>query len=127
MADMGGTEFGEALREDAFLAENMRKPQGHRAGDLDLHQDVARIEELFALGFALEPDVLIAGYDLAVEGDPQLGVVVADQREAAVADVCLREQSVAADHVVDLDRDVADQMLGQFAGADVAVGFVTGH
>ena len=105
----------------------MRQPQRHRAGDLDLHQMGVLRQELFTLGFALKADVVVPRGDLAVKGDPQLRVVVADQRDAVIADVSLGEEAIAADHVVDLDRDVADQIRGQLAGLDVAVGVVAGH
>ena len=124
---VSSAELREAVGIYGLLAQDMGEPEGHSSGYLDLHQAAALGQELFALGVALQADVVVARGDLAVEGYPQLGIVDARQSQPAVADEGLGVQTVAAYHVVDLGRDVAGEMPGQAAGQDVAVGLVAGH
>ena len=125
--DVRRAEFGKAVREDVLFTEHVRQPQGHRAGDLDLHQIGFIRQDPVAFGFALEPDVTVARGDVAVEGDPQVGIGRAGPRGAAVTDECLGGEAVAAYHIVDLGGDVSGDALRQAAAADVMIRFVERH
>ena len=124
---MGGAEFGEAVGEDVPLAEYARQPQRHRAGDLDLHEEGVFIEQLDAVRCAFKTRVAVAGGDIAVEGDAQVGVIPACPRDAAVADKGFGREAVALHHIVDLGRDVALDAFGQLSAVDIGVGFAQLH
>ena len=125
--DMGVSELRKAVGKDVLFAEYVRQPQGHCAGDLDLHQVGLFGEDLVSLCGAFETDVVIARGDVAVKGDAQVRVVLTRPCDAPVADERLGSEAVAAYHVVDLGGDVAGDAFGQLAAVDIGIGFVERH
>lgn len=83
---IAGANFGERGSIEFFLAQSMGQPQWNCAGDLDFHENLISGQDPGTVGTGAETQILSAPAKICVEGDSQIGILLAEQSDAIVTE-----------------------------------------